>query len=110
MSDLRESGSIEQDADVVMMLHREEYYHRSDPNWADENPDRVGIAELILAKQRNGPTGTVDLVWDGSTTSFRNRSYASPDGGFTSTVENPRRLAAPTRMRVEEEPSDDLPV
>ena len=110
MSDLRESGSIEQDADVVMMLHREEYYHRSDPNWADENPDRVGIAELILAKQRNGPTGTVDLVWDGSTTSFKSRSYASPDGGFTSTVESPRRLAAPTRMRVEEEPSDDLPV
>ncbi|MFM1803837.1 MAG: Replicative helicase [Planctomycetota bacterium] len=107
MSDLRESGSIEQDADVVMMLHREDYYHRGDPNWADENPDKVGTAELILAKQRNGPTGIVDLVWDGSTTSFKSRSYAMPpEGGF----DGPRRVSAPTRMRVVEEPSDDLPI
>ena len=105
MSDLRESGSIEQDADVVMMLHREDYYHRGDPNWADENPDKVGTAELILAKQRNGPTGTVDLVWDGTTTSFRSRSYA-----MVPEEHRPRNLAAPTRMRVVEEPSDDLPV
>ena len=104
MSDLRESGSIEQDADVVMMLHREDYYHRGDPNWADENPDKVGTAELILAKQRNGPTGTVDLVWDGSTTSFKGRSFAAAP------EELPRRASAPTRMRVAEEPSDDLPV
>jgi replicative DNA helicase len=88
-----------------MMLHREDYYHRGDPNWADENPDKVGTAELILAKQRNGPTGTVDLVWDGSTTSFKSRSYAAPPEGFTR-----RNLAAPTRVRVAEEPSDDLPV
>jgi len=122
MSDLRESGSIEQDADVVMMLHREDYYHRGDPNWADENPDKVGTAELILAKQRNGPTGTVDLAWDGSTTSFKSRSYAAPPheaggfggggfgGGPGGGSDGSRRLSAPTRPRVVEEPMDDLPV
>lgn len=78
MSDLRESGSIEQDADVIMMLHREEYYHRADPEWEEANPDKVGVAELIVAKQRNGPTGTVNLVWDGASTAFRSISYATP--------------------------------
>src|SRR5690606_37657206 len=71
MSDLRESGSIEQDADVVILLHREEYYHIQDPDWATENPDKVGVAELIIAKQRNGPTGTVTLTWDAKTTRFK---------------------------------------
>jgi replicative DNA helicase len=76
LSDLRESGSIEQDADVVMMLHREEYYH-NDPGWKAENPDMIGLSELIIAKQRNGPTGTVYLQFDGKTTSFR---QAAPPG------------------------------
>jgi len=67
MSDLRESGSIEQDADVVMMLHREDYYHRGEEGYVDNN-----IAEVILAKQRNGPTGTVKLQFHGSTTRFNN--------------------------------------
>ncbi len=79
LSDLRESGSIEQDADVVMMLHREEYYHINDPSWADENPDKVGVAELIIAKQRNGPTGVVKLTWDNTTTRFK--SYTHMDTG-----------------------------
>jgi replicative DNA helicase len=82
MSDLRESGSIEQDADVVMMLHREEYYH-NDPAWAQENPDLVGVAESIICKQRNGPTGTVYMSFNGSTTRFSNlaRSVGPVPGG-----------------------------
>jgi hypothetical protein len=72
MSDLRESGSIEQDADVILLLHREEYYHVQDESWKQENPDKVGIAEIIIAKQRNGPTGVVKLYWDNNTTRFKN--------------------------------------
>lgn len=84
MSDLRESGSIEQDADVVAMLHREEYYHQSDPNWLDENPDKKGVAELIIAKQRNGPTGTVKLTWIQQSTRFRDYSPAqAPPGSWS---------------------------
>ncbi|MCE5186430.1 MAG: replicative DNA helicase [Planctomycetaceae bacterium] len=66
MSDLRESGSIEQDADVVMLLHREDYYHRGEPDWEENN-----IAEIIIAKQRNGPTGSIDLIFDGRLTRFK---------------------------------------
>ena len=64
LSDLRDSGSIEQDADVVMFLHREEYYN---PDTPDKN-----MAEVILAKQRNGPLGTVKLAWLGQFTRFSN--------------------------------------
>lgn len=69
MSDLRESGSIEQDADLVMMLYREEYY---DP----DTPDR-GIAEVIVTKHRNGPTGTVKLLFEPQFTRFRNLARPS---------------------------------
>ena len=65
LSDLRESGAIEQDADVVMFLYRDEYY----------NPDseKKNLAEVIVAKQRNGSTGTIELVWLGQYTKFANK-------------------------------------
>ncbi len=71
MADLRESGSIEQDADVIMLLHREEYYHIQDEDWKTENADKIGTAEIIIAKQRNGPTGVVKLAWDSNSTRFK---------------------------------------
>ncbi len=70
MSDLRESGSIEQDADVIMLLHREDYYHRGEPDYQEDN-----TAEVIIAKQRNGPTGTVKLVFREKVTRFENASH-----------------------------------
>lgn len=70
LSDLRESGSIEQDADVIMMLYREDYYDR-------DNPDVKGVSEVIIGKQRNGPTGTVRLRWEGQIGRFSNLE----DGG-----------------------------
>jgi len=72
LSDLRESGSIEQDADVVAFIHREEYYDR-------ENEDVKGQAEIIIAKQRNGPTGIVKLAYLADYTRFEN--LASGDSG-----------------------------
>ncbi len=65
LSDLRESGSIEQDADVVCFIHREEYYDR-------ENEDLKGKAEIIIAKQRNGPTGSIQLAYLSEYTRFEN--------------------------------------
>jgi len=83
MSDLRESGSIEQDADVVAMLHREAYYHMNDPAWAEANEDKQSLAELIIAKQRNGPTGTVKLSWDNRYTRFYDWTDAMQPEGTT---------------------------
>ena len=71
MSDLRESGSIEQDADVVILLHREDYYHRGERDYEQDNK-----ANLIIAKQRNGPTGSVDLMFRERFTRFENASFA----------------------------------
>ena len=81
MSDLRESGSIEQDADVVTILHRESYYHMNDQDWMAENEDKLSLAELIVAKQRNGPTATIKLTWEASCTRFYDRTEATDPGG-----------------------------
>lgn len=71
LSDLRESGSIEQDADVVMFVYREEYYlERSDKKNSHEHISSMGKAELIVAKHRNGPTGTVEMTFNGALTKF----------------------------------------
>ena len=75
LSDLRESGSIEQDADVVCFIHREEYYDR-------ENEDLKGKAEIIIAKQRNGPTGSVHLAYLADFTRFENFQHGGDSGGY----------------------------
>src|SRR5438445_1117427 len=69
MSDLRESGSIEQDADVIMLLHREDYYRMQEPDFIPDN-----IAEVIIANARNRPTGTVKLTFLNKATRFENLS------------------------------------
>ena len=62
LSDLRESGAIEQDADVVLFLHREDYY--------SEDEQHKGDASIIIAKQRSGPTGTISVMWKGEQTKY----------------------------------------
>ena len=77
LSDLRESGSIEQDADVIMMLYRDDYYDK-------ENPDKQGHAEVIVGKQRNGATGPVKMRFDAQYNRFRDLepSEAGMGGGM----------------------------
>ncbi len=73
LSDLRESGSIEQDADVVAFIHREAYYNRDENGQPD--PETEGKAEIIIAKQRNGPTGSVHLAYLSKCTRFENLAF-----------------------------------
>jgi replicative DNA helicase len=69
LSHLRESGAIEQDADVVMFVHREEYYHRG-----SDAEQFAGQAEIIIAKQRNGPVGDIELIWEREYTRFHDKA------------------------------------
>ena len=64
MSDLRESGSLEQDADMIIFLYRDDYYNK--------DTEKKGISEIIIAKQRNGPIGTTELAWLPQYTKFAN--------------------------------------
>lgn len=73
LSDLRESGSIEQDADIVMFIHRPGYY--------DDTVENKDLAELIIAKHRNGPTETIPLMWNGETTTFISVAHTEYVGG-----------------------------
>jgi replicative DNA helicase len=82
LSDLRESGSIEQDADLVGFIFREEYYKR-------DREDLRGLAEFILAKQRNGPTGKIDMVFLHSLTRFENRAEDLGDSGMEALYQQP---------------------
>ncbi len=70
LNDLRESGAIEQDADIVMFIHREDYYN--------PETEKKGIAECIIAKHRNGSTGTIELVWRPDFTLFMNKTIDEP--------------------------------
>ncbi len=97
LSHLRESGSIEQDADVVMFIYREEYYKKGS--------DKRGIAEIIVSKHRNGPTGQIELYFDQEKVSFKNLQKL--EGGFTPPP--PEMLASeatprPTPMAIPQTP------
>ena len=73
LSDLRESGAIEQDADVVIFLHREDYYPE------DKTPENIGKARVIIAKQRSGPTGAISMQWQGEYTKYMEVDYVNDD-------------------------------
>jgi replicative DNA helicase len=80
LSDLRESGSIEQDADVVAFIHRDSYYNKDENG--EEDPDSKNKAEIIIAKQRNGPTGSVHLAYIADCTRFENMAFGQGPGDF----------------------------
>ena len=73
LSDLRESGSIEQDADIVLFLYRDAYYNKEST--------RQNVSECIVAKNRHGEVGSVELIWDGQFTRFSNMDTSTPPEG-----------------------------
>ena len=72
LSDLRESGAIEQDADIVMFIYRDDYYNREEGDDAPKATGKEGKSEIIIAKQRNGPVGSFELLFQGNITKFKN--------------------------------------
>jgi replicative DNA helicase len=81
LSDLRESGSIEQDADLVIFIYRDEIYYPTVEDWQSQHPDKEypkGMADIIIAKHRNGPTGQIKLRFRNSLTRFENIAKAEP--------------------------------
>lgn len=84
MSDLRESGAIEQDADIVTFIYREGYYKASEGKEEDDN----GLTEIIIAKHRNGATGEVNLIFEKNYSRFSNVTNVGPDGSNTKDVRN----------------------
>jgi replicative DNA helicase len=85
LSDLRDSGSIEQDADVVLFVYRDEYYYKTEEDWSREHPNEeypAGLADVIIAKHRNGPTGEIKLRFLNTLAKFENLAVdpAAPTG------------------------------
>jgi replicative DNA helicase len=81
LSDLRESGSIEQDADVVLFIYRDEYYYKSEEEWIAAHPDREyprEEADVIIAKHRNGPTGRIKLRFRHTLAKFESLGSVEP--------------------------------
>ena len=79
LSDLRESGSIEQDADIVMFIHREDYYYKTEEDWEKDHSDEpypAGRADIIIAKHRNGPIGEINLHFEPRTAEFKDYETA----------------------------------
>ena len=76
MSDLRESGAIEQDADIVSFIYREDYYKNNEDNKTEE----TGLTEIIIAKHRNGATGEVNLAFEKNYSRFSDLAHIGPDG------------------------------
>lgn len=79
LADLRESGSIEQDADIVMFIHRDDYYYKTEEEWFKDHPDDpypAGRADIIIAKHRNGPIGEINLHFEPRTAEFRDYETA----------------------------------
>jgi len=81
LADLRESGSIEQDADIVLFIYRDDYYYKTKEEWEKEHPDREypeGIADIIIAKHRNGPIGQIKLRFRHTLARFENITTEEP--------------------------------